>query len=57
MTQSLELGLDTFGDVTVSASGELISQPQALRNVVEEAIARATGAQPRSAPMRVIIAW
>ncbi|MEO6222039.1 MAG: LLM class flavin-dependent oxidoreductase [Vicinamibacterales bacterium] len=34
----LELGLDTFGDVTVDAAGTLVSQAQALRNVVEEAV-------------------
>lgn len=38
MRQPLELGLDTFGDVTVDAAGALISQAQALRNVVEEAV-------------------
>jgi len=38
MTQQLELGLDTFGDVTVDASGALLSQAQVLRNVVEEGV-------------------
>ncbi len=38
MSYALELGLDTFGDVTVSSDGSLISQAQALRNVVEEAV-------------------
>jgi probable LLM family oxidoreductase len=33
----LELGLDTFGDVTEGADGRLLSQAQVLRNVVEEA--------------------
>ena len=32
----LELGLDTFGDVTVDASGTPLSQAHVLRNVVEE---------------------
>ena len=34
----LELGLDTFGDVTVDAEGSTLSQAQVLRNVVEEAV-------------------
>ncbi len=34
----LELGLDTFGDVTEGPDGKLLSQPQVLRNVVEEAV-------------------
>ncbi|MSO49392.1 MAG: LLM class flavin-dependent oxidoreductase [Acidobacteria bacterium] len=38
MSQAIELGLDTFGDVTVSPDGSLVSQAQALRNVVEEAV-------------------
>ena len=33
----LELGLDTFGDVTQGADGALLSQPEVLRNVVAEA--------------------
>lgn len=32
----IELGLDTFGDVTVDAAGKPLSQPQVLRHVVEE---------------------
>ena len=35
---SITLGLDTFGDVTVGADGQLISQAQALRDVVAEAV-------------------
>ena len=35
---SLELGLDTFGDVTVDADGRTLSQPEVIRNVVEEAV-------------------
>ncbi|HKW03539.1 MAG TPA: LLM class flavin-dependent oxidoreductase [Vicinamibacterales bacterium] len=35
---SITMGLDTFGDVTVGADGQLISQAQALRNVVSEAV-------------------
>lgn len=34
----LTLGLDTFGDVTVDATGQLRSQAQALRDVVAEAV-------------------
>jgi probable LLM family oxidoreductase len=36
MSHTIELGLDTFGDVTVDASGKRLSQAQVLRNVVEE---------------------
>ena len=35
---TIELGLDTFGDVTRGASGELISGAQTIRNVVEQAV-------------------
>lgn len=34
----LELGLDTFGDVTTDASGERISHAAAIRNLVEQAV-------------------
>jgi probable LLM family oxidoreductase len=34
----LELGLDTFGDVTVDAGGRPLSQAQVMRNVVAEAV-------------------
>lgn len=34
----LELGLDTFGDVTVGLDGERLSYGQVLRNLVEEAV-------------------
>jgi probable LLM family oxidoreductase len=34
----LELGLDTFGDVTEGPDGKLLPQAQVLRNVVEEAV-------------------
>lgn len=33
-----EFGLDTFGDVTLDASGTTLSQAQVLRNVVDEAV-------------------
>ena len=35
---SFELGLDTFGDVTVLPDGTLRSQAQALRDVIDEAV-------------------
>jgi probable LLM family oxidoreductase len=38
MTQTLELALDTFGDVTVGPDGNRLSQDQVIRNVVEQAI-------------------
>src|SRR5215216_605734 len=37
-TPPLELGIDTFGDVTLGADGVMVSQAQALRDVVEEAV-------------------
>ena len=38
MAQAIELGLDTFGDVTVGPDGRLLTQGEVLRNVVEEAV-------------------
>jgi probable LLM family oxidoreductase len=38
MTANLELGLDTFGDVTADAAGAPLPYAQVLRNVVEEAV-------------------
>lgn len=38
MADTIELGLDTFGDVTVDAEGKLLHQAQVIRNVVEEAV-------------------
>ena len=38
MTQTLELALDTFGDVTVDATGALVPHDQVIRNVIEEAV-------------------
>ena len=38
MADTIELGLDTFGDVTVDAGGRLLSQAQALRHVVDEGV-------------------
>ncbi len=37
-TQQVELGLDTFGDVTVDKGGKLLSLAEVLRNVVEEGV-------------------
>ncbi|HEV2678205.1 MAG TPA: LLM class flavin-dependent oxidoreductase [Aliidongia sp.] len=38
MTQVLELGLDTFGDVTTGPDGRLLSHAHVIRNVVDEAV-------------------
>ncbi|OWJ63680.1 LLM class flavin-dependent oxidoreductase [Inquilinus limosus] len=38
MAQPLELGLDTFGDVTTGPDGALLPHGQVLRNVIEEAV-------------------
>jgi probable LLM family oxidoreductase len=38
MVQQLELGLDTFGDVTRGANGDPVSYPQVIRNVIAEAV-------------------
>jgi probable LLM family oxidoreductase len=38
MERHLELGLDTFGDVTFGDDGKPLPQPQVIRNVVEEAV-------------------
>src|SRR3954464_12968718 len=38
MADRFEIGLDTFGDVTVGPDGDLLSQAQVLRDVVEEAV-------------------
>lgn len=34
----LELGLDTFGDVTVDSAGDKISHAQSIRNIVDQAV-------------------
>jgi probable LLM family oxidoreductase len=36
--QTLEMGLDTFGDVTHDASGAVVAYPQVIRNVIAEAV-------------------
>src|SRR5689334_25067932 len=36
MTMNLELGLDTFGDVTMGPDGQQLSQAQVIRNVAAE---------------------
>ena len=38
MADAIELGLDTFGDVTVDAAGRTLSQAETLRNVVEQGV-------------------
>jgi probable LLM family oxidoreductase len=38
MAQPLELGLDTFGDVTANAGGRPLSHAEVIRNVVDEAV-------------------
>jgi probable LLM family oxidoreductase len=38
MAQHLELGLDTFGDVTSDADGRLLPHAQVIRNVIAEAV-------------------
>src|SRR5690554_3351047 len=35
---NLELGLDTFGDVTVDAEGARLSHAQSIRNIIEQAV-------------------
>src|SRR6188508_1938724 len=37
-TYALELGLDTFGDITVGDDGRRLSEPDVIRNVIEEAV-------------------
>ncbi len=38
MSSEIELGLDTFGDVTVDSSGQLLPQAQVLRNLVAQGV-------------------
>ena len=38
MSHTIELGLDTFGDVTVDATGRPLAQAEVLRHVVEEGV-------------------
>lgn len=38
MTQTLELGLDTFGDVTTGPDGALLPHAQVIRNVIAEGV-------------------
>jgi len=38
MARSLELGLDTFGDVTTGNDGNLLPHAQVIRNVIDEAV-------------------
>ena len=48
MGEELGLGLDTFGDVTRNASGELISDAETIRNVVEQAVLPTRSVWPSS---------
>src|ERR1700733_1535561 len=38
MLQSVNLGLNTFGDVTVGADGRLLTHAQVIRDVIDEAV-------------------
>jgi probable LLM family oxidoreductase len=38
MNDVLQFGLDTFGDVTLADDGSTVSQPQVIRDVVEEGV-------------------
>ena len=38
MINAIELGLDTFGDVTVDADGQPLPHAQVLRDVVDQAV-------------------
>jgi probable LLM family oxidoreductase len=38
MPQAIELGLDTFGDVTAGSDGRPLTQAQVLRNLVEQGV-------------------
>jgi probable LLM family oxidoreductase len=38
MTSTIELGLDTFGDVTRGEDGKLVSHAQTIRHVIDEAV-------------------
>ena len=38
MNGTIELGLDTFGDITAGADGRPLSAAQVIRNLVEEAV-------------------
>jgi hypothetical protein len=38
MSQHLELGLDTFGDVTTGGDGRLLPHAQVIRNVIDEGV-------------------
>ena len=38
MSSVVQFGLDTFGDVTVDAAGRAVSQAEAIRGVIEEAV-------------------
>jgi alkanesulfonate monooxygenase SsuD/methylene tetrahydromethanopterin reductase-like flavin-dependent oxidoreductase (luciferase family) len=38
VTQALELGLDTFGDIAAGPDGRLLPHAQVIRNVIDESV-------------------
>ena len=38
MSQRIELGLDTFGDIQAGPDGQLLGHAQIIRNVIDEAV-------------------
>lgn len=38
MTSSLQLGLDTFGDITIDAEGQRVSDARAIRDTVDQSV-------------------
>lgn len=38
MTSSLQLGLDTFGDITIDEEGQRVTDARAIRNTVDQAV-------------------
>ena len=38
MTQTIELGLDTFGDITDGPDGKPLAAAEVIRNLVEEGV-------------------
>ena len=49
MATHLELGLDTFGDVTAAPDGQPLPHAQVIRNVVDEAVLADQSASTSSA--------
>ena len=46
MSQTIELGLDTFGDVTEGPDGKPLHAAQVIRNLVDEAVLAKVRALP-----------